>query len=151
MRIVLQRVSSARVTVEGRERGRIGRGLLALVGVGTDDDKTDVDYVAGKIRDLRLFEDMAGNMNRSLIEIGGEVLLVSQFTLYGDCSKGRRPSFSGAAPPAEARSLYEALVETLRTSGLTIRTGEFRAKMKVELVNDGPVTLCLDSDRAAAC
>ena len=145
MRIVLQRVSSANVTVEGRQTGSIDRGLLALVGVGRDDGRSDVSYVADKIRDLRLFNDANGRMNRSLLDVDGAVLLVSQFTLYGDCRKGRRPSFEEAAGPTEARALYEELIATLRSNGLIVQTGEFREMMRVELVNDGPVTLFLDS------
>ena len=147
MRVVLQRVSSARVTVDDREIGRIGFGLLAFVGIGREDGTVDVDYVAGKIRELRVFEDEAGKMNRSLVEAGGEVLVVSQFTLYGDCRRGRRPSFDGAAPPAQARGIYEELVANLRAGGLNVQTGEFQAMMRVELVNDGPVTLLLESLR----
>ena len=145
MRVVLQRVSSANVTVEGRQTGCIDRGILALVGVGRDDDRSDVSYVADKIRDLRLFNDSSGRMNRSLLDVGGAVLLVSQFTLYGDCRKGRRPSFEEAAGPTEARALYEELIAILRSNGLTVQTGEFREMMRVELVNDGPMTLFLDS------
>ena len=148
MRVVLQRVSSARVSVDGGECARIGRGLVALVGVGRDDGPDDVTYTAGKICNLRLFEDEGGRLNRSLAEVGGELLVVSQFTLYGDCRRGRRPSFDKAGPPAEARGIYEALVAALRASGLTVRTGRFQAMMQVELVNDGPVTLLLDSGRS---
>ena len=148
MRVVLQRVRSASVSVDDREVGRIGRGLLALVGVGRDDDDRDVDYIAGKIRDLRVFEDDGGRMNRSLVEAAGEVLLVSQFTLYGDCRKGRRPSFDGAAPPDDARAVYEQLATTLRESGVPVQTGEFQAMMQVALVNDGPVTLIVESRKA---
>ena len=147
MRVVLQRVSSASVSVDGREVGRIGTGLLVFVGIRRDDDDSDVEYMVGKIRELRLFEDTDGKMNRSLVEVGGEVLLVSQFTLYGDCRKGRRPSFDAAAAPREARPLYEALVRALRDSGTRVETGVFRAMMDVTLVNDGPVTVLLDSAR----
>lgn len=147
MRVVLQRVSSACVTAGDRRLGRIRRGLLALVGVGRGDGAADVEYVAGRIRNLRVFEDDDGRMNRSLADVGGELLIVSQFTLYGDCRKGRRPSFDRAAPPAAARAVYEQLVEALRAAGLPVRTGEFQAMMRVELVNDGPVTLLLDSGR----
>lgn len=146
MRIVLQRVRSAGVSVGGRRLGGIGRGLLALVGVGRGDGASDVAYMAEKIRRLRVFEDDDGRMARALAEAGGELLVVSEFTLYGDCRRGRRPSFSGAAPPAAARGVYDDLVAALRAAGLTVRTGEFRAAMRVELVNDGPVTLLLDSD-----
>ena len=147
MRVVLQRVSSARVSVDGSECARIGRGLVALVGVGRDDGPDDVAYAAGKIRNLRLFEDDGGRLNRSLADTGGELLVVSQFTLYGDCRRGRRPSFDKAAQPAGALRIYEDLVAALRASGLTVRTGRFQAMMQVELVNDGPVTLLLDSRR----
>ena len=148
MRVVLQRVSSARVSVDGRECGRIGRGLVALVGVGREDGPPDVEYTAGKICNLRVFEDDAGQLNRSVADVGGELLVVSQFTLYGDCRRGRRPSFDKAAPPAGARTIYEDLVAALRATGLTVRTGQFQAMMQVELVNDGPVTLLLDSRRS---
>lgn len=145
MRVVLQRVSSACVTAGDRQLGRIRRGLLALVGVGRGDGAADVEYVAGRIRNLRVFEDDAGRTNRSLADVGGELLIVPQFTLYGDCRKGRRPSFDRAAPPPAARPVYEQLVEALRAAGLPVRTGEFQARMRVELVNDGPMTLLLDS------
>lgn len=145
MRAVLQRVSSARVVVDARETGRIATGILALVGVENGDGPEDVAYVANKIRDLRIFEDEAGKMNRSLVDVGGQALVVSQFTLAGDCRNGRRPSFIAAAAPAEAQALYEAVIASLRESGLTVATGIFRAMMQVELVNDGPVTLLIDS------
>ena len=145
MRVVLQRVRSARVTVDDREIGRIDHGLLAYVGEGRDDGKADVEYVVGKVRELRVFEDDTGKMNRSLVDVGGDVLIVSQFTLYGDCRRGRRPSFDSAAPPTEARAVYDDLVASLRVSGLRVETGEFQAMMAVELVNDGPVTLIRDS------
>ena len=145
MRIIIQRVTSARVSVRGRETGRIGHGLLVFVGVSRDDGPIDVEYMAGKIRTLRIFEDDMGKMNRSLSEVGGEILVVSQFTLYGDCRRGRRPAFDVAAPPEMARVLYEDLVASLREDGLRVATGEFQAMMTVELVNDGPVTMLLDS------
>ena len=145
MRAVLQRVSSARVVVDSRETGRIATGILALVGVETGDGPEDVAYIANKIREVRIFEDEAGKMNRSLVDAGGAVLVVSQFTLAGDCRNGRRPSFIAAAAPAEAQVLYEAVIASLRESGVTVATGTFRAMMQVELVNDGPVTLLLDS------
>ena len=148
MRAVVQRARRASVTVRGQVVGAIGHGLLVLLGVGRDDTDRDVDYVAAKIRDLRLFADSDGRMNRSVAEVGGEVLVVSQFTLFGDCRRGRRPSYSGAAPPDRARELYEALLERLRRHGLPVRAGEFQAMMDVELVNDGPVTVLLDSGRA---
>ena len=147
MRAVVQRVSSAAVTVDGQVTGRIASGLLILVGVGGEDTPRDVKYVAGKVRDLRLFDDGAGKMNRSLKDVDGAALVVSQFTLYGDCRRGRRPSFDAAAPPDEARALYDALVRTLREAGTPVETGVFQAMMNVELVNDGPVTVLLDSAR----
>jgi D-aminoacyl-tRNA deacylase len=148
MRAVIQRVASARVRVGERVTGAIERGLLVLLGVGKGDTQADVQYVAGKIRDLRVFESDAGKpMDRSVLEIGGAVLVVSQFTLYGDVRKGRRPSFDDAAPPAEARDLYEALVRELQAAHVPVSTGEFQALMQVELVNDGPVTVLVDSKR----
>ncbi len=147
MRAVVQRVSSAAVHVEGRPVGAIGHGLLVLVGVGGQDDETDVEYVAGKIRDLRIFADDAGKMNRDVGEAGGAVLLVSQFTLLGDARGGRRPSFIHAAPPELARALYEGVAAALRARGLHVETGEFRAHMDVSLVNNGPVTILLDSKK----
>jgi D-tyrosyl-tRNA(Tyr) deacylase len=147
MRAVVQRVASAGVTVEGRSVGRIGVGLLVFVGVGRDDGPADAEYVAAKVRDLRIFPDSDGRMNRSVAAAGGEVLVVSQFTLHGDCRKGRRPSFDDAAPPAMASALYEEVVRLLRASDLTVATGQFQAHMMVDLVNDGPVTLLLDSRR----
>lgn len=148
MRAVVQRVRRASVTVDGQVVGAIGPGLLVLLGVGRDDAEGDAAYVAGKIHDLRLFADAEGRMNRSVAEVGGAVLVVSQFTLFGDCRRGRRPSYGAAAPPDRARALYEALVARLRSAGLPVRTGEFQAMMDVELVNDGPVTVLLDSGRA---
>ena len=145
MRAVVQRVASAAVTVDGRRVGTIGRGLLVLVGVEQGDGPADVQYIAGKIRDLRVFEDEAHHMNRSVVDVGGAVLVVSQFTLAADCRKGRRPSFDGAAAPQVARPLYEDVVRELRAGGLPVETGEFQAMMQVALVNDGPVTLLLDS------
>lgn len=136
------------MTVDGRVAGVIGHGLLVLLGVGRDDTERDADYVAAKIRELRLFADADGRMNRSVVEVGGAVLVVSQFTLYGDCRRGRRPSYSGAAPPDRAKELYEALLERLRLDGLPVQAGEFQAMMDVELVNDGPVTVLLDSGRS---
>lgn len=147
MRAVLQRVQRASVTVDGRVVGAIGQGLLVLLGVGRDDTDRDTEYVAAKIRDLRLFPDAKGRMNRSVAEVDGAVLVVSQFTLFGDCRRGRRPSYSAAAPPDRARELYEALLERLRQHGLPVQAGEFQAMMDVELINDGPVTVLLDSGR----
>ena len=148
MRAVIQRVTEARVRVGDRIVGEIGRGLLVLLGIGRDDGPEEVRYIAGKIRDARLFEGENDKpMDRSVVEIGGGVLVVSQFTLYGDTRRGRRPSFDGAAPPDLARALYEDLVRELRAAALPVATGEFQAMMHVELVNDGPVTILLDSNR----
>jgi D-tyrosyl-tRNA(Tyr) deacylase len=148
MRAVVQRVSQASVTVEGEVVGKIGRGLLVLLGVGTDDRDDDARQLADKIVEMRIFEDDAGKMNRSLLEIGGGVLVVSQFTLWGDCRKGRRPSFVAAAAPEIAERLYETFVAAVGVRGLVVETGRFRAHMDVALVNDGPVTLLLDSRKA---
>ena len=145
MKAVVQRVTSARVTVDTRVVGEIGRGLLVLVGVANEDGPTDVQYIAGKVRDLRIFPDENGRMNRSVVETGGSVLVVSQFTLQGDTRRGRRPSFDAAAPPALAQALYEDVVRILRETGLGVATGVFGAHMMVELVNDGPVTLLIES------
>ena len=148
MRAVVQRVSSASVVVGDRTVGAVGHGLLVLVGVERGDGPTDVQYIANKVRDLRVFEDPAeatGHVNRSVLDVGGSVLVVSQFTLAGDCRNGRRPSFDEAAAPNVARPLYEDVVRELRASGLRVATGEFRATMRVSLVNEGPVTLLLDS------
>ena len=147
MRAVVQRVSSGSVRVDGRLTGAIDRGLVVLLGVGGQDDEADVEYVADKIRGLRVFADDAGKMNRDVGEAGGAVLLVSQFTLFGDARGGRRPSFIGAAPPELARALYEGVATALRARGLRVETGEFRAHMDVALVNDGPVTILLDSKK----
>jgi D-tyrosyl-tRNA(Tyr) deacylase len=148
MRAVLQRVSRASVEVEGVVVGRIGSGWLVLLGVARGDTEVDAAWTADKIANLRAFEDEAGKMNRSVAEVGGGVLVVSQFTLLADCRAGRRPSFTAAAEPAEAERLYLQVAERLRTLGLTVPTGTFRASMKVELVNEGPVTLLLDSRKA---
>jgi D-aminoacyl-tRNA deacylase len=147
MRCVLQRVSSASVSVDGQTVGQIGRGLLVLVGMAGGDDSADIDYVASKIRDVRIFGDDQGRMNRSIVQAGGAVLLVSQFTLLGDVRKGRRPGFEAAATPDVARRQYDELVARLRTMDLTVQTGVFQADMQVTLVNDGPVTVLLDSRR----
>lgn len=148
MRAVIQRVKSAQVLVDGRLSGKIGKGLLVFVGVAKGDGENDLSYLTSKIPDLRIFEDQAEKFNLSLKEIGGEILVVSQFTLYGDCRKGRRPSFTEAEDPALARDLYERFVDRLRARDITVQTGEFQARMEVHLVNDGPVTLLLDSKRA---
>jgi D-aminoacyl-tRNA deacylase len=147
MRAVVQRVTSARVRIDGRTVGEIGRGLLVFAGVEKGDGPDDIKYVAGKVSGLRIFEDAAGKMNLSIADAGGAVLTVSQFTLCGDCRKGRRPSFDDAEPPASARPLYEGLLTELRMLNLKVETGEFQAHMEVELVNDGPVTILLDSRR----
>jgi len=147
MRCVLQRVSSASVSVDGQTVGQIGRGLLVLVGMAGGDDSADIDYVASKIRDVRIFGDDQGRMNRSIVQAGGAVLLVSQFTLLGDVRKGRRPGFEAAATPDVARRQYDELVARLRTMDLTVQTGVFQADMQVTLVNDGPITVLLDSRR----
>ncbi len=146
MRLVLQRVSSARVVVDGETVGEIGPGLLVLLGVTHGDTEVQARHLAGKVVGLRIFEDDQGKMNRSVAEVGGSVLVVSQFTLYGDCRKGRRPSFDAAAPAEQARALYERFVEEVRALGLPTATGVFQAHMHVELVNDGPVTLMLEAD-----
>ena len=145
MRAVVQRVSSASVAVGDRAVGRINHGLLVLLGVENEDGPADVQYIAAKIRELRIFEDEAHHMNRSVQEVGGSVLVVPQFTLAGDCRKGRRPSFDAAAAPVIAEPLYEDVVRELKARGLPVETGEFKATMQVSLVNDGPVTLLLDS------
>jgi D-tyrosyl-tRNA(Tyr) deacylase len=147
VRAVVQRVTSARVTVGDRVTGEVGAGLLVLLGVEQGDGPADVQYLASKIRDLRIFADEAGKMNRSVLDLGGSVLVVSQFTLSGDARNGRRPSFASAAPPQVARALYEEVVRELTTSGLNVATGEFQAMMQVSLVNDGPVTILLDSKK----
>jgi D-tyrosyl-tRNA(Tyr) deacylase len=147
MRAVVQRVSRARVSVEGRETGSIGPGLLVLVGVSQDDDPEQARWTADKIANLRIFRDVHDRMNLSVAEVGGEALVVSQFTLYGDARKGRRPSFVRAAQGEEAKALYEEVVTALRGSGIPVATGEFGAMMNVELVNEGPVTILLDSER----
>jgi D-tyrosyl-tRNA(Tyr) deacylase len=145
MRIVIQRCKNAAVTVEGTVVGRIGEGLMILVGVTQEDTEKDAVYLADKAADLRIFDDEAGKMNHSVLETGGAVLSVSQFTLYGDCRKGRRPNFMGAARPEIAEGLYEAFNSRLRERGLTVETGRFGAMMDVALTNWGPVTLIVDS------
>jgi D-tyrosyl-tRNA(Tyr) deacylase len=145
MRAVIQRVKSAEVNLDGRVSGKIGKGLLVLLGVGKGDGESDVSFMASKLPDLRIFEDTSGKFNLSLKETSGEILLVSQFTLYGDCRKGRRPSFTDAEEPTAAKNLYERLISKLREQGIPVQTGEFQAKMEIHLINDGPVTLLLDS------
>jgi len=145
MRAVVQRVSRAQVAVKGEITGQIGLGLLVLLGVGRDDTEANAIYLAEKIAGLRVFEDEAGKMNLALAEVGGSVLAVSQFTLYGDLRRGKRPSFDAAAPPEKARELYEAFVEHIRAAGLRCETGRFQEMMKVELVIEGPVTILVDS------
>jgi D-tyrosyl-tRNA(Tyr) deacylase len=145
VRAVVQRVRTASVTVDDAIVGQIGPGLLVLVGVADGDGTADVEYLASKVHDMRVFTDPSGRMNLSVAEVGGEVLVVSQFTLLGDLRRGRRPGFDAAARPEPARDLYEALVARLRAVGLTVATGVFQADMQVALVNDGPVTLLLDS------
>jgi D-tyrosyl-tRNA(Tyr) deacylase len=145
MRAVVQRVSHAKVTVSGEITGQIGLGLLVLLGVGRDDSEADATYLAGKIAGLRVFEDAQGKINLSLQDVAGSVLAVSQFTLYGDVRRGKRPSFDAAAPPEKARQLYEYFVDQIRGTGLRCETGRFQEMMKVELVNEGPVTILLDS------
>jgi len=147
MRAVVQRVSSAQVTVGEEVVGKIGAGLLVLLGVAKSDTQADADYLASKILGLRIFDDENGKMNLSLAETRGSVLAVSQFTLYGDARKGRRPSFDEAAPPQLANELYQHFVRKIREAGFTCQTGRFQAMMTVELVNDGPVTILLDSPR----
>lgn len=148
MRAVVQRVKEAWVRVGGEEVSRIGPGLLVLLGVGRSDGPEDVAYMARKISEARIFEDPDGRMNLSVKEVGGEVLLVSQFTLFGDMRKGRRPSFTEAAEPERAKGLYEEVASALRAEGLRVQMGVFGARMEVGLVNDGPVTLLLDSTKA---
>ena len=145
MKAVIQRVRSASIAVEGRIVGSIGQGVLVLLGVEKGDGERDASRLADKIVALRIFEDETGKMNRSLLEVGGELLAVSQFTLAGNCTKGRRPSFDTAAPPGEANRLYEFFVEATKQRGIPVQTGIFQAMMQVSLVNDGPVTFILES------
>jgi len=149
MRACIQRVSEARVVVEGQTTGQIAVGLLVLLGVCESDTDDDLRWLVKKIANLRIFADDQGKMNRSLIEVDGAMLVVSQFTLYGDCRKGRRPSFIAAAPPEKAERVYEQFVEQVRQQGIPVETGRFRADMKVTLTNDGPVTLWIDSEEMA--
>ena len=145
MRAVIQRVSSARVVIDGQEHSRIGAGILVLLGVEKEDTPEDAQLLARRITELCIFEDDAGKMNRSIIEAAGQILAVSQFTLLGDCRKGRRPSFDGAAPPDIARTLYQKFVDEIDALGIPVSTGVFQAMMDVELINQGPVTFILDS------
>jgi len=147
MRAVVQRVNKAEVRVDGRVVGAVRQGLVVLLGVGKDDTPEDAQSLADKILNLRIFDDPEGRMNLSLLDTKGQLLCVSQFTLYGDCRKGRRPSYDQAARPEVACGLYEAFVAAARAGGVTVQTGQFQAMMEVELVNDGPVTLLLDSER----
>jgi D-aminoacyl-tRNA deacylase len=149
VRIVLQRVKRARVEVGGETVGSIGTGLLIFLGVTHADTVEDVDYLADKVIQLRIFADEAGRMNRSLLDTRGSLLVVSQFTLYGDCRKGRRPSFDHAARPEQARALYERFIQRLKLSNIAVENGVFQAEMEIHLINDGPVTFILDSRRGA--
>ena len=147
MRAVVQRVSSSKVTVEDNITGQIKKGLLVLLGVTHEDTSSDVDYMIDKILNLRIFEDENGKMNLSLKDVGGELLVVSQFTLYGDCRKGKRPSFTNAARPEVATPLYEEFVQKSKEQNIVVQTGQFGAHMMVDLINDGPVTMLLDSSK----
>jgi len=146
MRLVIQRVSQAKVTVQGKEVGAIGPGLCLFLGVAKGDTEEDSTYLVQKSVELRIFEDDEGKFNRKLLDVGGEILVVSQFTLYGDCTKGRRPSFSHAASPEEAERLYQQFVQKLREKAPRVASGQFQAKMEVSLVNSGPVTFIIDSE-----
>ena len=148
MRCVVQRVTEASVTVNGETVGAVGPGLMVLIGVSTEDTDADLKYMAEKVPNLRIFDDENGVMNRSVIDVGGSILAVSQFTLYGDARGGRRPSYIRAAKPDEANALYERLVAAWRAKGIHVETGRFRTEMKVSLVNDGPVTILIDSEKA---
>lgn len=148
MRAVIQRVKSAQVIVNEKTIGSIGFGLLVLLGISREDNCDDADYLVEKSINLRIFEDQDGKMNRSLFDVGGEMLIVSQFTLIADCRKGRRPSFTAAAEPAEAKKLYQYFIERVKEKGITVATGEFQALMEVGLINNGPVTILMDSKKA---
>ena len=147
MRAIIQRVKHAGVEIDGKINGKIDEGLLIFLGVGKGDSEKDLEYIADKTLTLRIFEDENGKMNKCISDINGEILVISQFTLYGDCRKGRRPSFDGAMPPKEAEMMYEKFVDYIKNSGLKIETGMFGADMKVDLLNDGPVTMILDSTK----
>ena len=148
MRCVVQRVTEASETVNGETVGAVGPGLMVLIGVSTEDTDADLKYMAEKVPNLRIFDDENGVMNRSVIDVGGSILAVSQFTLYGDARGGRRPSYIRAAKPDEANAMYERLVAAWRAKGIHVETGRFRTEMKVSLVNDGPVTILIDSEKA---
>ena len=147
MRAVIQRVKSAQVIVNEKIIGSIGFGLLVLLGISREDNCVDADYLVEKTINLRIFDDQDGKMNRSLLDVGGEMLIVSQFTLIADCRKGRRPSFTAAAEPAEAKKLYQYFIERVKEKGITVATGEFQALMEVGLINNGPVTILMDSKK----
>ncbi len=147
MRAVVQRVKKASVVVDGKIVGKIGKGILILLGVGKEDTEEDIRWLADKVSNLRIFEDDEGKMNKSVKDVGGKILVVSQFTLYGDCRKGRRPSFTQAAPPEKGRFFYEKFIEDLKKEGIEVESGIFGAKMEVHLINDGPVTILLDSKK----
>ena len=148
MRCVVQRVTSAKVQVGEEKTGEIGKGMLALIGVSTEDGPADLKYIADKVMHLRIYDDENGVMNRSILDAGGSILAVSQFTLYGDARGGRRPSYFRAAKPEKANEMYEQLIAVWREAGIHVETGRFRAEMQVSLVNDGPVTILLDSEKA---
>lgn len=148
MRAVIQRVSYGKVTVDGKIIGQIGKGAMVLLGIHSTDQEKTITYILEKIMHLRIFEDEEGKMNRSLWDMQGELLIVPNFTLYGDCRKGRRPSYSTAAAPQDAEMIFDAFVKQAQNTGLSVQTGQFQADMKVEILNDGPVTLLLDSDKA---
>jgi D-tyrosyl-tRNA(Tyr) deacylase len=148
MRAVIQRVKSAQVIVNEKIIGSIGFGLLVLLGISREDNCDDADYLVEKTINLRIFDDQDGKMNRSLLDVGGEMLIISQFTLIADCRKGRRPSFTAAAEPAEAKKLYQYFIERVKKKGITVATGEFQALMEVGLINNGPVTILMDSKKA---
>lgn len=147
MRAVIQRVKSSEVAVQNEKIAAIDSGLLILLGIGREDDETDIDYLINKIINLRIFEDAEGKMNLSALNLNKSIMVVSQFTLYGDCKKGRRPSFFNAAPPDRAEQLYDTFVEEIRKQNLVVATGKFQAMMDISLVNDGPVTLLIDSEK----